>query len=344
MAIEKTSVEYMKEYLKYALEFEKFVYIWTNAMEQANVQKREIYSRKSSIQHSQLSAQTQLSTLDYDFEQYIKQDQSQLLQYKKNEKKWLSVALVWLIFSFIVAFFSVSLIMDFQDPLYAIIITAIATVCCFLFGFFIGPIALYQHSKNKKKYNKLKQSINNQDNIKEKKQNTLTSQSIQARENLATIVKEEEIIEKRQDEIFKELTKAKRQLANLYSDNSLPIKYRNISAIATMYEYLETGRCNTIQGHGGIYDTYEVERIALEQLAQMVIMNQTLQKIEDNQRYICRELRQANQTLSHIKSSLKEIAITNEEIAKNTAISAVASQQIATTTNWLAWRTWANGY
>ena len=155
---------------------------------------------------------------------------------------------------------------------------------------------------------------------------------------------EETVVNQRQEEIHNALVAAKNSLMQIYSENVLPQKYRTLTAVATLYEYLETGRCNTIQGHGGIYDTYEVESLHLAQLQQMVQMNQTLSRMEDNQRYICQELRQANLTLSSINASLNEIEKTNAEIAKNTAISAAANQQTAVATSWLAWRAWANGY
>ncbi len=348
MSINKTSVAYMKEYLKYALEFEKYVYIWSNAMAQTNKQLTDIRSRKNSIQQAQLSAQKQLSTLDYDFEQYEKQEQSEILKHKKRSKIWLIATMIWLAFSVIVAIGFVFLNPDISksDIFTKIIFFIFIAGMYFCLSFFIGPICLYQHRKNRKIYKRLKNKAqNNSLNLKDKKQNILLAESKRATAQLQaiTIIEENDVV-KKQNEISIELQKAKRNLSEIYSLNVLPSKYRNFNAVATLYEYLDTGRCNIIQGHGGIYDTYEIERISLEQLAQMVMMNQTLNRIEDNQRYICNELRVANQALSSINSSLKSIEKTNKEIAKNTAISAIANQQTAKATSWLAWSAWANGY
>jgi len=138
--------------------------------------------------------------------------------------------------------------------------------------------------------------------------------------------------------IHSQLQIAQQNLSQLYAMNLLPEQYRNMNAVATMYEYLETGRCNTIAGHGGIYDTYETEKIQLAQLEQQVQMNQTLLRMEDGQRQICREIRQANSTLSDIRSSLSNIEFTNKQIADNTAISAAANKQTAEVARYMAWK------
>ena len=66
--------------------------------------------------------------------------------------------------------------------------------------------------------------------------------------------------------------------------------------------------------------------------------------IKEQNRKIYAELKQANQTLSGIKSSLKEIEKSNARIEHNTAITATAAQQTNDAVRWMAWRTWANGY
>ncbi len=347
MAINKTSVAYMKDYLKFALEFEKYVYIWSNAMIQTQKQLSDIRNHKNLIQQSQLSSQRQLSTLDYDFEQYSINEQNVILKYKNRSRIWLIVAIIWLIFSVLVASGYVLLSPDISERslLVKIIFFIFIAFMYFCLSLFIGPICLYQHYKNKKTYKRLKNKTQyNSSDLKVRKRNALLEESKQTSASLSNILREENTVAKKQNEISIELQKAKRKLDEIYSLNALPIKYRNFNAVATLYEYLDTGRCNIVQGHGGIYDTYETERISLEQLAQMVMMNQTLNRIEDNQRYICNELRIANQTLSNINSSIKNIEKTNAVIAKNTAISAIANQQTARATSWLAWSAWANGY
>ena len=51
----------------------------------------------------------------------------------------------------------------------------------------------------------------------------------------------------------------RKHLKQLYGKNLLPPVYRNLVAVGTLYGYLINGRCTTIEGHGGIYDTYEYD-------------------------------------------------------------------------------------
>lgn len=305
MAVNKSSVAYMREYLKHALEFEKYVYIWSCAMNNANSRMEKICSEKRQLQNKRDNAIAQLDSFDIDLAKARELKESEARRYRKRAKIALFVGIAE----------------------------------CFLL-----PICLYFRSVSKEKAEALEAEAAklNRDSMKMHEM-LLQEQEKEAEKGLAANNIEETAVNQKQEEIHKALVVARSNLAQIYSENVLPQKYRNLAAVATMYEYLETGRCTIIQGHGGIYDTYEVERIHLEQLRQMVQINKTLSRMEDNQRYICQELRQANQTLSSINSSLSEIEKTNAEIAKNTAISAAANKQTAAATSWLAWNAWANG-
>ena len=104
-----------------------------------------------------------------------------------------------------------------------------------------------------------------------------------------------------------------------------------------MLGYLQTGRCNAIQGHGGIYDTYEIDmqnRAIITTLEE--IKNISLQ-IEANQQLLLSEMQQANRTLTNINQTVNRIDVTTKQIEKNTAISAAANQQTAAAASWIAW-------
>lgn len=124
-------------------------------------------------------------------------------------------------------------------------------------------------------------------------------------------------------------------LAEFYAEDVLPEKYRNFSAVATMYEYLHTGRCTIIRGHGGIFDTYEYDRKLGLIIENLVSINAKLDQIAANQRMLYDELREANRTLSGISSSLSSIEKSSAEIASNSAISAAADQRTADAAQWM---------
>lgn len=321
----------MKDYLKYAVEFEKYVYIWSRAMTQANDRKRQIYSDYQNIKKLQTSNGNRLSGLNLSFETQRRMKERDIDLYKKKANTATGVLAVSLVFMI--------LLYIFLDFYYFIVLS--------VFGVFVVlPICLGVIIHNKVKIAQLKKEV---DGLMQSDSGRRQEIIMQARENqyedkLNENRNEEALISKQQQDIQSSLLIAQKNLRQIYDVNVLPAKYRNLTAVATLYEYLETGRCNTITGHGGIYDTYETERIHLAQLQQMVEMNQRLSRIEDNQRYICQEMQKANSTLRSINSSLKEIEKTNAEISRNTAISAVANQQTAAATKWMAWNAWAQGY
>ncbi len=348
--ITKGSVAYMTAYLKYALEFEKYVYVWSSAMNDVNKRMQRIYDERRRLEGIQQNTQQALSTLEERKEKERIRCEEDSKKYRQSSRITLSIAIVgaaiwfaigcgiaWLFLEACSDFFSIS--RQFVIPITGFFVMLVGSL-----GTLFVPICLIVGLLNRSKATQCKEKADKlgKANATKYQRHILENQESEADNDWLVNVVEESVTSKNQQQIFQALNSAKQQLANIYAINVLPAKYRNIGAVATMYEYLATGRCNTIQGHGGIYDTYEVERLAIEQLRQLAQMNETLDRIEENQRYIYRELRQANHTLSGIRSSLSDIQKTNEQIANNTAVSAVANQQTAAAAQWMAWHTWAN--
>lgn len=277
MSLDKNSVPYMTEYLKYALKFEKYVYIWSQALDEANARMRHVYNNRKQLMAAKKNVQNRLAVLEHSVE----------AEKQQHDKK------------------------SFGGMLFA--------------------------KRKEAKHLEAQASFKRQETI-------LQAQEAKVTNELTENNSEETALIELQDEIYEALLAAKNNLTQIYEEDVLPPKYRNLSAVATMLEYMMTRRCNAIDGYGGIFSTYAIEALQLEQLYQAVKMNQTLSRMEDNQRYMCCELKQANQTLSEIKEGIGRLEITSARIAENTAISASANQQTAETAQWLAWRAWANGY
>ncbi len=339
----KNNVAYMKTYLRYALEFEKYVYVWTNSMNEANKRMRVICDKRQKLESVQRMTQYQLDSLE-------EQNQQECIKWEKEAKRYRKSFFIALAIAVAAAvvMFAIGCGMGWatsQDPsdlpLPRTVFVFIIGACYMLIGFIPPLIVALVKNNSVRQCNERVKKLSKAGATKYKRI-LLENQENAADNDWSLVTVEEATISRYQQQIFKALNDAKSQLAKIYAVNVLPPKYRNLCAVATMYEYLSTGRCITIQGHGGIYDTYEVERIAIEQLRQLIQINERLSRIEDMQRYIYRELQQANQTLSGICSSLKDIQRTNEQIATNTAITAAASQQTAAATQWMSWHMYAN--
>lgn len=352
VAINSNGVTYMKGYLQHAITFEKNVYIWSQAMRDINKRVERLYSERARLEAIKTATTRSLASLNNSNDALQKSKERDAVKYKKRSKTALIVMFVAMIILFGLGCGVGLLLINNPNTTLAVPKGAVIPILGIAFlvigSLFTGivPICLGVSIFSKNKSSSLENEARAlSSRASQKRQEVLLkAQEDEAENDWIVNVIEESVISKEQDEIHKQLQIAQSNLNQIYGLNILPAKYRNLNAVATFYEYLATGRCNAIQGHGGIYDTYETERIQLAQLEQQVQMNATLSRMEDNQRMICQEMRQANQTLSGIRSHLSEIEKTNAEIAHNTAISAAADQQTAAAAQWMAWRTWANGY
>ena len=336
METKSTSVSYMEKYLKYALTFEKYVYIWQNAMNEANSQIHIVNDEIQWQQNTLDSSQYALDNLDRSIEEKHKSKQKTARQYIILALIALLVFLISLAFCLAVGYFStdagaadrirdaigIGIFMFFRK-----LIGPIAFIM-FLFGLVRAGAYIREAKKTKVSFKQRETILHNNKN--------------QAINSLSENEFEKGVLIFRRNEISAALQTAKKNLSMLYSENILPAKYRNFSAVAKLYEYLSTGRCNTLYGGNGIYDTFEKERIQIFQLEALIRIENSLEEIKENQRLLYNELRDANATLSSIDSTLHSIEKTAERIEENTAISATANQQTAVASQYLAWRAWAN--
>lgn len=349
MSEKSPHVSFMKDYLKHALEFEKYVYIWSNSMNKANKQMRSIYSRRSELEGIRDSAHHALESLNSGCVNKRNEPDKEIAPYKNKARITFGILIIDIIVIIIGSFAAIIEIQNHSEAPFEIPKIIALTIGCAIPVFvstIIGPICLGIYVFNRKKYKQLikKNSLIYSEDSRRRQEILLTEKERQAENNWVITVAEESVLSEKQKEISIALQSAKKRLSEIYSKNILPTKYRSLNAVATLYEYLETGRCNTIQGHGGIYDTYETDLQRGLIIKTLTDIRDSMHRIEANQQLLYRELQQVNQTLSSINSSLTEIKTTNSEIAKNTAISAVANQQTAASTRWMAWNAWANGY
>ena len=316
---------YMQQYLEYVVEFEKYVWIWTNAMHTANNQLQSLYSRRKYLDNAVAQGINENNALNL---KYAAQANTRKKDSKKYLKRATSSAIGFvgiILVLFILYGLHKSGITKFTDAAFPLVYGAI-------FLFFFGIYNVRRYSKNKQSISQMKRF-----DISGASEALVTNRKNQA-ETYRINSKDEELrIKEKQSEISTALNKARSSLRDIYAVNVFPERYRSLCAAATMLGYLKTGRCNTVQGHGGIYDTYEIDmqnRAIITRLEE--IKNISLQ-IEANQRLLLNEMQQANRTLTNINQTLNRIDITTKQIEKNTAISAAANQQTAAAASWIAW-------
>lgn len=137
-----------------------------------------------------------------------------------------------------------------------------------------------------------------------------------------------------------EITTAENTLASLfkqknqlYATDIIFGKYRDLAAITSFYEYLLSGRCETLDGVNGCYNVYESELRANIIINKLDAIGDSLEQIKGNQYMLYSQLSQINTELSSLNATttamLNGIRDTTEiflehsaVIAHNSAVSA----------------------
>ena len=121
-----------------------------------------------------------------------------------------------------------------------------------------------------------------------------------------------------------------RTLKQYYDRNILFAKYRNLIAVSSIYEYLQSGRCSTLEGYEGAYNIFENElrlNLIVTKLDDIIYR---LDSIRDNQYMLYDAINRGNHTSEYLLQSL-------EKIGDNGAVSAYNSSINAQNTEFLKW-------
>lgn len=96
----------------------------------------------------------------------------------------------------------------------------------------------------------------------------------------------------------------RKTLQGLYAQNVLHPNYQNWVAAATIYEYLDVGRCYELKGPDGAYNLYERELIAKKILDSLSALNSSINyqgsRIYNSQTYIRSQLSECNRNVEQI--------------------------------------------
>lgn len=89
-------------------------------------------------------------------------------------------------------------------------------------------------------------------------------------------------------------------LQQLYNKNILYPKYRNLACVCTLYEYFDSGRCTTLEGHEGAYNLLENEMRMNRIITQNDRILENLEAIRVNQELLYDSIEAANQKADQI--------------------------------------------
>ena len=128
------------------------------------------------------------------------------------------------------------------------------------------------------------------------------------------------------------LSETRKLLVKHYAKNVIHPKYRNYVTVSMMYEYFDTGRCSSLLGHGGAYDTYEYEIRQNIIIGKLDVVISKLDQISDSQYALYQSIQDCNRNINRVNNSLAAIQNTNNNILECAEVAAYNSRITATNT------------
>lgn len=131
------------------------------------------------------------------------------------------------------------------------------------------------------------------------------------------------------------IVETKLALDKIYSLNIIYPKYHhNFVAIASLYEYFASGRCQTL---GEAYNKYEEELRLNLIISKLDTIIKKLDEIKQNQFMLYDAINKSNETNRQLLSQIKKIQNQNEDILNNSSIVAYNSSIISQNSEFLKW-------
>ena len=115
-------------------------------------------------------------------------------------------------------------------------------------------------------------------------------------------------------------------MGQYYQKGIIYQKYRNFIAVSSFYEYLESGRCSTLEGHEGAYNIFENEirqNLILTKLDEIIV---ELKNIQRNQYMLYTAIEQSNRKLDKYNKNMMTLKENSEITAYNSSITAQNSE------------------
>ncbi len=145
---------------------------------------------------------------------------------------------------------------------------------------------------------------------------------------IASANKKNKMITLSKNQIKSALANTKSELDRLYATNYIHPKYRNLIAVATIYEYIDTGRCNSLEGADGAYNLFELEVRLDRIITKLDVIIRNLEQIRSNQYYLYEAINNIQPQIEKVSNAIIENTNKLNEVAVNTAVTAYTAQVI----------------
>lgn len=139
------------------------------------------------------------------------------------------------------------------------------------------------------------------------------------------------------DLLQRQYNSTKANLQKFYDAGNWHRKYRNLAAVATMHEYLETKRCLQLEGRGGAIDRYEKKLDVQEITDRLDIVIDKLDSLRQVQYELCCAVEQGNRKANQIYQSALQTQHYAQLTAENSSAAAYSAHQAACDANAAKW-------
>ena len=113
-------------------------------------------------------------------------------------------------------------------------------------------------------------------------------------------------ISEAQGQLRERLSRMSEVLDSLYGMGFIYPKYRNWVAVSSFYEYLDSGRCEKLEGASGAYNIYENELRMDRVIDKIDVIISRLDTIASTQYKLYREMKRVNANIDILKVSIRD--------------------------------------
>lgn len=137
--------------------------------------------------------------------------------------------------------------------------------------------------------------------------------------------------EKEANKVYEDILRTKEKL---YARNIIYPTYRNLVSVSMFYDYLQSGRCTTLEGHEGAYNLYEYEsrmNIIFMKLDDII---EGIGRLCDAQKMLASEIRTSREENSKVLNSVQHSL---QNIERSSSVSEYYNGITARNTSYMAW-------
>lgn len=139
------------------------------------------------------------------------------------------------------------------------------------------------------------------------------------------------------DELADQYNKTLEIVDKLYDLDIIYEKYQELIPVSSFYEYIASGRCNSLTGPSGAYNLYENEARMNVIITKLDEINTKLDIIAQNQQVLADEMRKANNLSFQINNKIDKLTNASQSLIQNTEIIGYHSMIASKNTEILKW-------